>query len=185
MSWRDDWRRRAHGWIQRLNGLALEWHQLDLRGVRSARDRRRLVLRVRDWMYAVIDTYLGGIESLPNRMPTKTKGGRKTGGELGALNLALVVAGAAVTVATIGAWISNEEERVIRAKAALVRAIGEEARKATDPEVKRKLAGIADRLDPNPPASGPSPLWLLPLAALPFVPAIVKRVRGAARAQAA
>lgn len=185
MSWRDEWRRKAHGWIQRLNRLALDWHQLDLQGVTVARERRRQALRVRDWMYEVIDVYLGGIERLPNRMPAKTKGGRKTkGGELGAINLALVLAGTAVTVATIGAWISNEEQRVIEAKTKLVRAIGEEARQATDPEVKRALAGVANRLDPNPPKSGPSLMWLLPLAAAPFVPAAIKRLRGRGRAAA-
>jgi len=89
----------------------------------------------------------------------------------------LIAGGVAVTVASIGAWILNEEARVIEAKTKLVRAIGDEARKATDPEVARKIAGIAERLDPNA-AKGPSWLWLVPVAiAVPLVPAIIKRVK--------
>lgn len=175
MSWQDEWRQRARGWIDRLNRLAIEWHQLDLRGVRAARERRRLALKVRDWVYEVVDIYLGGVDALPHQGPLKSKGGI---GDLGAVSVPLVVAGAAVTVATLGAWISNEEERVIVAKAKLVRAIGEEARKAQDPEVKKALAGVARRLDPNGSKSGPSLLWLVPLAAVPLVPVVVKRLRG-------
>ncbi len=154
MSWQDEWRAKVHDWIMRLNALALDWHQLNRQGVRLALDRRKAALRVRDWMYEVVDIYLGGIDKLPNTLPAKPRG------ELGALNLALVGAGVAVTVATVGAWISNEEERVLLAKAKLVEAIGKEAREAKDPEVAKALAGVASRLDPNEKPSGPNWKWI-------------------------
>lgn len=153
MKWQDEWRAKVHGWIMRLNALALNWHQLNRHGVRLALDRRKAALRVRDWMYEVADIYLGGIDKLPNKVPVKP-------GELGAINLALVGAGVAVTVATVGAWISNEEERVILAKAKLVEAIGKEAREAKDPAVAKALAGVASRLDPNEKSGGLSWQWI-------------------------
>lgn len=172
MTWQDEWRAKVHDWIQRLNALALNWHQLDMQGVTAARDRRKAALRVRDWMYEVIDIYLGGIEALPNKLPAKPREG-----ELGALQLALVGAGVAVTVATVAAWISNEETRVIEAKAKLVEAIGKEAREAKDPSVAKALAGVAERLDPNE-KPGIDWKWIaVPLVGLAVAPKVVQLVR--------
>lgn len=167
MSWQDEWRSRAYGWIQRLNQIAHEWQGLHNHGVESALSRKRLALQVRDWTYRIVDTYLGGVDKLPNKVPAKS---RLSGlGELGAIPQLAVGGAVLITAVSIGAWITNEEERIISAKAKLVRAIGEEARKATDPEVARRLAGVAERIDPNTPKPSGAPwLWLLgiPLAAL-------------------
>jgi len=143
MSWKTRWRLEAWAWVQRLNAVAHQWGELERKGVGAARTRRARALRVRDWIYEVIDLFLGGVDALPNVHPIKRKPkGAKTkpsrvideafGGWRRATDLRglaglpqLAIGGAVlVTVASVGAWITNEEERVILAREALIRAIG-------------------------------------------------------------
>lgn len=132
MSWQDDWRRMAWQWARRLDRVATGWLQLKQQG-RMASDavdaRRRLVLKVRGWIYEVIERFLGGVDKLPNT--------------LGALPHLVVGGVVIVTVASIGAWVSNEEERLIEARRLFTQTLAEEARNTDDPAIRRKLADLA------------------------------------------
>ncbi len=148
MSWQDSWRRQAWGWAQRLDRVAVGWLQLARHGkVDSAaiETKRKLVLKVRGWIYEVIEHFLGGVNKLPNRVP------------LGALPHLVVGGAVVVTVATIGAWISNEEARLVEARRLFAQTVAEEARKTDDPAVRRKLGKLVDAVADDGPSWG----WLL------------------------
>jgi len=56
----------------------------------------------------------------------------------------LVVGGVVVvTVASIGAWVSNEEERLVNAKRLFAQSVAQASKDAADPAVRRKLADLA------------------------------------------
>lgn len=148
MSWQDDWRRQAWGWARRLDAVATGWLQLAQRGqMESAavKAKRELVLKVRGWIYEVIEAFLGGVDKLPNRVG------------LGALPHLIVGGAVVVTVASIGAWVSNEEARLLEAKRLFAKTVAEAAEKTDDPEVRQRLADLAGSVaEKKPPLK-----WLL------------------------
>jgi len=104
MSWQDTWRDQAWSWARRLDAIATGWLQLSQQGrmdSATVAEKRKLVLKVRGWIYEVIDRFLGGVDKLPNRVG------------LGALPHLIVGGVVVVTVASIGAWVANEEERAV------------------------------------------------------------------------
>lgn len=138
MSWQDDWRLQAWNWARRLDQVAMGWSQLEREGKMSSSavaQKRQVVLKVRSWIYEIIETFLGGVDKLPNRVPI---------GTLGALPHLVVGGVVLVTVASVGAWVSNEEERLIEAKRLFTKTVAEEARKTTDPVVRRKLGDLIE-----------------------------------------
>ena len=141
MSWQDDWRLKAWEWARRLDRLASGWLVIERQGMVSSaavRGKRALAMKVRDWIYEVIETFLGGVDALPD-----------TPQPLGLLPQLVIGGAVVVTVTSIAAWISNEEERLVHAKRLFVKAVGEEVAKTSDPEVKRKLAGVVDKVAPD------------------------------------
>lgn len=173
MSWQDDWRLRAYGWARRLDAIATGWLTLEREGnvaTSAVKEKRKLVLKVRSWIYEIIERFLGGVDKLPNTPDAVP---------LGALPHLVVGGVAIVTVATIGAWIANEEERLINAKTQFVRAVGEEVAKTSDPEVQRKLAGVAEKVGPdNDDKGGGFPWgWLLLGLALTGGAGVVRKLR--------
>ena len=133
MSWQATWRRQAWDWSRRLDRIALGWLQLAQQGrIDSAavKQKRSLVLKVRGWIYDVIERFLGGVSRLPNRVP------------LGALPHLVVGGVVVVTVASIGAWVANEEERLLDAKRRFAQAVAKASQEAEDPEIRRKLAEL-------------------------------------------
>ncbi|MCA9557511.1 MAG: hypothetical protein KC583_03000, partial [Myxococcales bacterium] len=134
MSWQDDWRRQAWGWARRLDAIATGWLQLAQQGrmdSAAVKGKRELVLKVRGWIYEVIDRFLGGVEKLPNTVP------------LGALPHLIVGGVVVVTVASIGAWVSNEEARLVEAKRLFAQTVAEAAQRTDDPAVRQTLADLA------------------------------------------
>ena len=152
MSWQDDWRERAWDWARRLDSIATGWLVLEREGhVTSSaiQEKRNLVLKVRGWIYEVIERFLGGVDKLPNKVP------------LGALPHLVIGGAVVVTVTSIGAWIANEEERLVDAKRRFVKAVGEEVAKTDDPIVKRTIAGIVEKVAPEEKGGGFPWGWLL------------------------
>ncbi|MCB9789356.1 MAG: hypothetical protein H6744_21980 [Deltaproteobacteria bacterium] len=152
MSWQDDWRMQAWQWARRLDALATGWLQIERQGMvasAAVRGKRELALKVRGWIYEVIETFLGGVDKLPNTVP------------IGALPHLVIGGAIVVTVASIGAWVANEEERLIDAKRLFVKAVGQEVAKASDPVVQRKLAGVAEQVQPKTDKAGFPWGWLL------------------------
>ena len=167
MSWQATWRRQAWGWARRLDKVAMGWLQLANQGrmdSAAVAQKRRLVLKVRGWIYEVIDRFLGGVNKLPNAVP------------LGALPHLVVGGVVVVTVASIGAWVSNEEERLIDAKRLFAQSVAQASKTAGDPAVKRKLADLTGSVADE----GRFPWrWVLGGAAVMSALELVRRARAA------
>lgn len=154
MSWRDTWRLRAHEWIRRLNRVSAGWYALQRRGLVKSEaigKRRKLLRRVRDWMYVVINTYLGGVDKLPNRLTPLPPLG-----ELGAIGIPQLAIGGAVVVTAMGiaAYIANHEARLVQARAELldaesrrVNALAKAASETDDPAMRAELAKAVNNRD--------------------------------------
>ncbi|MEZ4436835.1 MAG: hypothetical protein R3F65_30915 [bacterium] len=168
MSWQDEWRLRAWDWARRLDAIATGWLSLERNGGVSSdavRQKRELVLKVRGWLYEVIERFLGGVDKLPNKVP------------LGALPHLVIGGVVVVTVASVGAWVANEEERLVDARTRFVRAVGEEVAKTSDPVVKRVMAGIAEKAAPEEEGGGFPWGWLLLGLALTGGAGVVRKLR--------
>lgn len=171
MSWQDEWRLRAWDWARRLDAVATGWLMLERDGnVASSamQEKRKLVLKVRGWIYEIIERFLGGVNKLPNKVP------------LGALPHLVIGGAVVVTVASVGAWVANEEERLVDARTRFVRAVGEEVAKTDDPEIKRRLTSIGEQVGPtDEPEGGGFPWgWLLFGLALTGGATVARKLRG-------